>query len=174
MCWATEDAPGFTILASAGMLQRPATGADGEATCMRKLIGFRRRGGGRLSAGRLASSPSPTFGRRSARSARPRACAESISSPTAAAPTCWRPIVSPGRVTDPPSAGAAAPTDSTAAAAYFVNFSFISFLSFPWPALSYPLFSHPIDPGSGCLQPAPSAEGKGELERARKTAPSLR
>ena len=43
MSWATEDARGFTILASAGMLQRPATGADGEATCTRKPIGFRRR-----------------------------------------------------------------------------------------------------------------------------------
>ncbi len=43
MSWGTEDARGFTILASAGMLQRPATGADGEATCMRKPIGFRRR-----------------------------------------------------------------------------------------------------------------------------------
>ena len=40
---ATEDARGFTILASAGMLQGPAVGADGEATCMRKPIGFRRR-----------------------------------------------------------------------------------------------------------------------------------
>ncbi len=42
MSWATEDARGFTILASAGMLQRPATGADGEATCVREPIGFRR------------------------------------------------------------------------------------------------------------------------------------
>jgi hypothetical protein len=40
MSWATEDARWFTILPSAGMLQRTATG--GEATCVREPIGFRR------------------------------------------------------------------------------------------------------------------------------------
>ena len=99
------------------------------------------------------------------------------------------------------SAGAAAPIDSTAAAAHLVNFSFNLILIPPFSLAQrslYPLFSPPIDPGSvsndcgrylvrretelwrwggdqldsGSFQGAPSAEGKGGLESARKTAPS--